>query len=519
MGTNRPNRSPFDINIIRPLDGAPPTIVTPTVRVRAQARKEQIMALAPDAPINRVPAARLRHPKLGWLIGAAAIPVTAAVILGLPAVTADRPGSGIADAPLVHPDDIGYPDDAEYPGQLNTPQHPAPSEAASGPAANSALPDDTQLPFASLAPMVVNFASWTPSPASVAGSAQQAIRDTCWADITASQAHTLAVAGWDGSLWDANVRGYRGEAMPPPWWQVSPDYLTDFAFLGAEARGDWGAAFWRNPAGNVAYCLTYTDPNVGALQTFTWNVTFGSFSWFGAIADDQGARSLDVQRNWAAAPMLVSRQDVMLTAEHGTAPFNGAPFNIAMGRVGPDVTGVVLTTVDGQAVTATVADDTFFAWWPGEIMPEQRWPAGYFGGWIGVESSDATDSPHLRCRPPIPGVDGIPSDGDITPFLAADAAWSQAADGAWVCDFEMLPDFVRRDSAVVQMTGELADGTTHDWAVAAATRPWAVPFELAQRPIPMRTTVHVNEDGTLISGETSEARLFIVGSPVVTLGG
>lgn len=505
MRTNRPNpnRDPnrsFEVNTIRPFDSAPRSIITPTVRVRAQARKDQIMAMRPDAqPAVRVPGS-LRY-KRAWLIGAAALPAAAAVILGVPAVLS----SGAGDAEQVA---------GQFTGTSTMPEMAEPILEAGASAGAESLPGEfpatdtseaaSPAPFDlhAQAPLLGNFASWTASPVSLDEAHQQAIRNTCWSDITASQSEAMALGS--GAPPNPNQWTQQQQPAPPPWWGVPPNLLSSFEFLGAEARGDWGAAFWRNPAGNVAYCLTYTDPASGEMQTFTWNLTFGSFSWFGAIGDNQAGRSRDIQRDWIAAPTIVGRDEVVLAVEHGTEPFRGEPFNIAIGRVGADVTGVQLATVDGQTVSATVADDTFFAWWPGEIMPDQHWllqQAGIISGGsstiMGFEGFG-----DLRCDWPRSGVLSEP----IADLLAADPDWHLRADGSWVCTFETLPDFARRDSAITKMTGYLHDGTAREWGIAAAWRPWALPYEVASRPVQMQHIIWL--DG--VGGGTMDIRPIMV---------
>lgn len=42
----------------------------------------------------------------------------------------------------------------------------------------------------------------------------------------------------------------------------------------------------------------------------------------------------------------------------------GGVYTIAIGRTGPEVTGVGLRRLDGSLVTATVSNGRFIAWWP-----------------------------------------------------------------------------------------------------------------------------------------------------------
>jgi hypothetical protein len=45
---------------------------------------------------------------------------------------------------------------------------------------------------------------------------------------------------------------------------------------------------------------------------------------------------------------------------------DGQPYTLAMGRVGPGVTGVTLGLDDAQSIRATTGNGLFVAWWPGD---------------------------------------------------------------------------------------------------------------------------------------------------------
>jgi hypothetical protein len=108
----------------------------------------------------------------------------------------------------------------------------------------------------------------------------------------------------------------------------------------------------------------------------------GAGPWNPVVVDTRGNLTLELYGNGTrtvaclAGPSFVSLSEVDATGEPAvsdktasldkvsTRQASGDLYTVAVGRTGPGVTAVGLERVDGSAVTATVGNGRFIAWWP-----------------------------------------------------------------------------------------------------------------------------------------------------------
>lgn len=466
MKTANHNHTPnLDAVLPRNADAAPSSLITPTMRIRAQARKEQIMLTSREPAPVTPPPNRARH--WGW----AAIPAAAAIALGA---------------------SVALPNSAPN-GTLNTSN----TASKSGRHAAPPLADDTTdhwpaspNPTATATAVTANFASWSTTPQTLPTDRLAQVADLCWSQLEQRRTHDQAqprIAARD--LWNRPVE-------VPSFWDILPaDYLSTFELLGTEARGDWSMAFWVSTVPNNSFqCITYSDPETGSLSTVSWILSTNSGGAQGGDLTDQvmDARMMPGNTN------IIGPTEVMLGVERGIPLPDGTTFNTALGRVGRDVTGVTIQTIDGQKVEATLVGDNFFALWPGEIMPEQPvlgclspfdvWRDSpemleRFGNPADYWSLDNKDAPLLEVLA-----------SDLFDF---DPNWTRNETGVWVCESEHTPAEValteRRPSAIEAMTATVPDGSNPVWGVADLGHtlgavpyvPWTQP---TGDPIPWLTT-------------------------------
>ena len=70
---------------------------------------------------------------------------------------------------------------------------------------------------------------------------------------------------------------------------------------------------------------------------------------------------------------IPDQNQILSDGGSGFAEDDGEPiFRVVTGRVGADITGVIVHTAEQGAVIATVENGYFTAWWPGPPEPEGR---------------------------------------------------------------------------------------------------------------------------------------------------
>lgn len=401
-----------EVELFRPYDAAPAASVTNTTMIRAQARKEQIMSTSRETS----PAHSLN-----------------AVSSATRATRATR----------------------RYPAWRWV---AIPAAAAAVFAAQTLAPDS-----ASIAVQPA-FASWTPTPQPVDDARSQAIANLCWTQIESRHATALATASAEKE----------NQAWSEGWSNLPENFLASFSMLGAEARGDWTAVFWADSAENFVQCLVYTDPASGEQATI-WELgwDFPGVSTGGINGGDLLAQIQPDSRNFGWSAAILTADDAMLQNENAMELGGEGFFNTAVGIVGPDVQSLVLKTVDGQSVTASIKDGMFYAWWPGQPMPQ---PANLGCPEMWYDQSG------------VPAYAAAADEGTLTELLAAAPQWQQLSTGNWVCVSQHTPaEMAQSDqarTAVEQLVVTTTEGTTQVWGVVNDPfhRLGAVPWEPRETP-------------------------------------
>ena len=316
-----------DLETLRPYDGAPATMITEAGKIRAQARLEQIMATPPN-----VAPERFRRRTSAWkpmnLLRWAAIPAVAAVAFAI-GTAIPRPAA---------------------PPAISDAQPPAVEPANPEPW----LPPQPEV-FATLA-------GWSPQPRAVPTS-------------------LLAIA-------DLQCRGEMLWRAQPPQWQLdlgTASAPTDINQLSAppvisEQRGEWALLGYIMENGQVASCLVWlAGPNGPDAQVLDQFAMFGK-PVVGSPANVRGGA------NWGAPQIgatfgfeIPLPADISLTSQargdygHISAMrlrYSDEDISTMALAVAPDVTGVVLHTVQSGDVTASVAEGFALAWWPSTFDDE-----------------------------------------------------------------------------------------------------------------------------------------------------
>lgn len=211
-----------------------------------------------------------------------------------------------------------------------------PVAAAGALAASIMVPGSPSLP-----PAHASFASWQAVPTTLGN------RETAAADTACRAAISAAV--------DDPEQFYRTEPNLGP------------ATVFSEARGEWATLAYVGSDTELTTCFVAFDstgvPSVVSATTFDGLDSSGSYLGVDGSKLTTNIGTFGLDQMLAANQLQIARAEMVQLGEGWLSTL--------VGRVGSDVDAVVVHTITGGDVSATVVDGWFTAWWPGEFGGER----------------------------------------------------------------------------------------------------------------------------------------------------